>query len=45
MGVEVVLGFAVGYLVGTRQGREGLQKALDSVAGHHGVGGDPAAAG
>ncbi len=31
MGVEVVLGFAVGYLVGTRQGREGLQKALDSA--------------
>jgi hydrogenase nickel incorporation protein HypA/HybF len=31
MGVEVVLGFVVGYLVGTRQGREGLQKALDSA--------------
>ena len=31
MGVEVVLGFAVGFFVGTRQGREGLQKALDSV--------------
>jgi hypothetical protein len=31
MGVEVVLGFAVGFLVGTRQGREGLQKALDSA--------------
>ena len=31
MGVEVVLGFVVGYLVGTRQGRDGLQKALDSA--------------
>jgi hypothetical protein len=31
MGVEVILGFAVGFLVGTRQGREGLQKALDSA--------------
>ena len=31
MGVEVVLGFVVGYLVCTRQGREGLQKALDSA--------------
>jgi len=30
-GVEVVLGFAIGYFVGTRQGREGLQKALDSA--------------
>jgi len=30
-GVEVVFGFAIGYWVGTRQGREGLQKALDSV--------------
>jgi hypothetical protein len=29
--VEVVLGFAVGFLVGTRQGRDGLQKALDSA--------------
>jgi hypothetical protein len=31
MGVEVVLGFAVGFLVGTRQGREGLRNALDSA--------------
>ena len=31
MGVEVVLGFAFGYWVGTRQGRQGLQKALDSA--------------
>ena len=31
IGVEVVFGFAVGYWIGTRQGREGLQKALDSV--------------
>ena len=30
-GVEVVLGFAVGYLVGTRQGRKGMQQALDSA--------------
>jgi hypothetical protein len=29
--VEVVLGFAVGYLVGTRQGRRGLQEAIDSA--------------
>jgi hypothetical protein len=31
MGVEVVLGFAVGFLVGTRHGREGLRNALDSA--------------
>jgi hypothetical protein len=31
MGVETVLGFAIGYFIGTRQGREGLQKALDSA--------------
>jgi hypothetical protein len=31
MGVEVVLGFAVGYWIGTRQGRKGLQEALDSA--------------
>ena len=31
MGVEVVLGFVVGYLVGTRQGRDGLRNALDSA--------------
>ena len=30
-GVEVVIGFAVGYWVGTRQGRQGLQHALDSA--------------
>jgi hypothetical protein len=29
--VETVIGFAVGYWVGTRQGRQGLQKALDSA--------------
>ena len=31
MGVDVLIGFAVGYWVGTRQGREGLQKAMDSA--------------
>ncbi|MGH3235088.1 MAG: hypothetical protein ACRDOH_17940 [Streptosporangiaceae bacterium] len=29
--MEVLIGFAVGYWVGTRQGREGLQHALDSA--------------
>ena len=29
--MEVVLGFAVGYYIGTRQGRKGLQEAIDSV--------------
>lgn len=29
--IEVVLGFAIGYWVGTRQGREGMQRALDSA--------------
>jgi hypothetical protein len=29
--MEVVLGFAVGYWVGTRQGREGMYKAMDSA--------------
>jgi hypothetical protein len=29
--VDVLIGFAVGYWVGTRQGREGLQKAMDSA--------------
>jgi hypothetical protein len=29
--VEVVIGFAVGYLVGTRQGRKGMQQALESA--------------
>jgi hypothetical protein len=30
-GVEVVLGFAVGYYLGTRQGRKGLQEAIESA--------------
>ena len=30
-GVEVVLGFAVGYYMGTRQGRKGLQEAIESA--------------
>jgi hypothetical protein len=30
-GVEVVIGFTVGYWVGTRQGRQGLQNALESA--------------
>jgi hypothetical protein len=29
--VEVVLGFAVGYFMGTRQGRKGLQEAIVSA--------------
>ena len=29
--MEVVIGFAVGYWVGTRQGRQGLQHALESA--------------
>ena len=29
--MEVVIGFAVGYWVGTRQGREGLQNAVASA--------------
>ena len=29
--MEVVIGFAVGYWVGTRQGRRGLQHALESA--------------
>jgi hypothetical protein len=29
--VEVVLGFAVGYFIGTRQGRRGLQEAIESA--------------
>ena len=28
--METVIGFVVGYLVGTRQGRDGLRKARDS---------------
>jgi hypothetical protein len=31
IGVEVILGFAVGYWIGTNQGRQGIQKALDSA--------------
>ena len=30
-GVEVVLGFAVGYYLGTRQGRKGLLEAIESA--------------
>jgi len=29
--MEVVIGFAVGYWVGTRQARQGLQNALESA--------------
>jgi hypothetical protein len=29
--MEVIFGFAVGYWVGTRHGREGLARALDSA--------------
>jgi len=29
--VEVVLGFAVGYYLGTRQGRKGMQEAIESA--------------
>ena len=29
--MEVVIGFAFGYWVGTRQGRDGLNRALDSA--------------
>jgi hypothetical protein len=29
--MEVLIGFAVGYWVGTRQGREGLERTMDSV--------------
>jgi hypothetical protein len=29
--VEVLIGFAVGYWVGTRQGREGMQRVVDSA--------------
>ncbi len=29
--MEVLIGFAVGYWVGTRQGRQGLQNALESA--------------
>jgi hypothetical protein len=29
--VETAIGFALGYWIGTRQGRQGMQKALDSA--------------
>ena len=29
--MEVLIGFAVGYWVGTRQGRQGLERALDTA--------------
>ncbi|HEX6449773.1 MAG TPA: hypothetical protein VF060_09970 [Trebonia sp.] len=29
--MEVLIGFAFGYWVGTRQGREGMQRVLDSA--------------
>jgi hypothetical protein len=29
--MEVVFGFAVGYYLGTRQGRKGLQEAIESA--------------
>jgi hypothetical protein len=29
--MEVIVGFAVGYWVGTRNGRDGLQEAIDSA--------------
>ena len=29
--MEVVIGFAVGYYIGTRQGRKGLQEAIESA--------------
>jgi hypothetical protein len=29
--MEAIIGFAVGYWVGTRQGRQGVQEALDSA--------------
>lgn len=29
--MEALIGFAVGYWVGTRHGREGLARAMDSV--------------
>jgi hypothetical protein len=31
MSVEVVLGFAFGYWVGTRQGRKGMLQAIDAA--------------
>jgi hypothetical protein len=29
--MEVVIGFVVGYWVGTRQGRQGLEKSIETV--------------
>lgn len=29
--METLIGFAIGYVVGTQQGREGLQKVRDSL--------------
>jgi len=29
--METAVGFALGYWIGTRQGRQGMQKALDSA--------------
>lgn len=29
--METLIGFAIGYLVGTRQGRKGLEKAYESL--------------
>ncbi len=29
--MEAVIGFVVGYMVGTRHGRQGMQKALESA--------------
>jgi len=31
--MEVVIGFAVGYWIGTRHGRRGLEQALDTARG------------
>ena len=31
MAAEVVIGFAVGYWAGTRQGRRGMERALDAA--------------
>ena len=29
--METLIGFAIGYLVGTRQGRDGLEKMMSSI--------------
>ena len=36
-GVETVIGFAFGYWVGTRQGRDGMHRALDSAPADMGL--------